>query len=195
MNYECLRCGFSHKQKGNVRQHLKNKKICEAKYINCTQEECLEVVEKNDPHLAIKFYKREILKKGYTHKLKQEIQNQEKEIKKLKLKLENKQNEISTNNNFIYLLKEREFMKTNENVYKIGKTSGLRNRMGDYPKGSKICGVFACKDHDKSEKEILTVFDCLFNTREDIGKEYFEGNVLKMTEIISQVVNKNNSQS
>ena len=40
---------------------------------------------------------------------------------------------------YIYLLQEREFIKTKEPIYKIGKTKQVNNkRFGQYPKGSVL---------------------------------------------------------
>ena len=38
----------------------------------------------------------------------------------------------------VYLIHPREFIKTNENVYKLGRSIHLDNRVKQYPNGSKI---------------------------------------------------------
>jgi hypothetical protein len=44
---------------------------------------------------------------------------------------------LEDNNEFIYLIKEREFIKNNEEIYKIGKTKQMAlKRIKDYPKNS-----------------------------------------------------------
>ena len=49
--------------------------------------------------------------------------------------------------NYIYLLQEREFIKTNENIYKIGMTTKLNfERFNQYPKGSVLLFQIICED-------------------------------------------------
>jgi hypothetical protein len=62
MGYECLRCGFTHYQKNNVRQHIKRKKDCEVVLLNITKEECLRNIENADKDLTIDLMKEEIKK-------------------------------------------------------------------------------------------------------------------------------------
>ena len=41
--------------------------------------------------------------------------------------------------NYIYLLQEREFINSNQNIYKIGKTKQEHNnRLRGYPKGTEL---------------------------------------------------------
>ena len=83
---------------------------------------------------------------------------------------------------YIYLLREREFLKTNEEIYKIGKTINIKNRMPSYPKDSRLYLCFYCpSDIDAVEKHLISVLEriCL-RKRTDIGSEYFEGDVHEM---------------
>ena len=47
---------------------------------------------------------------------------------------------------FIYLIQEREFVNSGENVFKVGRSSQLINRISSYPKGSNV--IFAVKVSD-----------------------------------------------
>jgi hypothetical protein len=76
----------------------------------------------------------------------------------------------------LYLIKEREFTKTGENVYKIGRSNNVKNRMNNYPKGSDIELMIACNDSKKSEKNIINKFKTQFKQKTEYGNEYFEGN-------------------
>jgi hypothetical protein len=84
----------------------------------------------------------------------------------------------------IYLLQEREFVKSGENVFKIGRTINFKSRMCDYPRGSKIVKVTNIFDATKAEKELLLIFEKTFLQRKDIGKEYFEGQSNQMGTVI-----------
>ena len=76
----------------------------------------------------------------------------------------------------IYVVKEREFIKTNESIFKIGKSINIKNRMPCYPKDSKIILIFHSGVYDihKLEKDIIARYDELFVKRKDIGSEYYE---------------------
>lgn len=94
---------------------------------------------------------------------------------------------IDNFNFFMYILQEREFLKNNENVYKIGISKDIYARLGSYPKGSKIFCVIPL--YQNIEKSCITKFKDIFIQRSDIGNEYFQGNinlmVNKLLEIIS----------
>jgi len=83
----------------------------------------------------------------------------------------------------IYIIHEREFIKTGENIYKIGRSTNFKNRWGDYPKGSTLKYFSICDDSVKHEKILLKMYDKVFKQRTDIGSEYFEGNVLEMVKL------------
>lgn len=65
----------------------------------------------------------------------------------------------------IYLLQEREFINSEKNIYKIGKTKNVKSRMYGYPKGSEIKILHECDDCDKSEKDLIKLFDEKFTQR------------------------------
>ena len=94
---------------------------------------------------------------------------------------------------YIYLLREREFLRLNENVYKIGKTEQEPNsRLAGYPKGSEIILFINTIDCHTTEAKILDIFKNIFVQRIDIGVEYFEGDKNYMVRIICDVINKIN---
>jgi hypothetical protein len=105
-------------------------------------------------------------------------------------------NNYATNtNNYIYLLQEREFVKNNEHIYKIGKTKQEKlKRYNKYPKGSHLLLHISCFDCDIIEKTILSIFKEKFIHKKDIGYEYFEGNYIDMMRIITNII-LNNCQS
>lgn len=75
----------------------------------------------------------------------------------------------------LYVIKEREFIKTNENILKIGKTTSIKNRMPAYPKNSRVVAMYYCTNIHEVEKRLIGVFDTQFIKRTDIGHEYYEG--------------------
>lgn len=99
----------------------------------------------------------------------------------------NKIKDISTH--YIYLLKEREFEKTNENIFKLGKTKQLNlKRITNYPNGTILLYQENCIDCDDMEKRIINIFKSKFKNRSDIGYEYFEGDPVEMKKIINEEI-------
>lgn len=98
---------------------------------------------------------------------------------------------------YIYLLKEREFIKTNENIFKIGKThqEGL-SRFSSYPNGSQLLLHIICKNCDAIEKNIILSFKKKYIQRLEIGHEYFQGNYQDMLkDILEEVTNYENNNN
>jgi hypothetical protein len=92
---------------------------------------------------------------------------------------------------YVYLLKEREFVRTNENVYKIGKsTQANLSRFSQYPNGSILYFQMICKDCSKIERNIINSFRSRYINRTDIGNEYFEGNYDDMIHDMYYEINK-----
>ena len=98
------------------------------------------------------------------------------------------------NNEFIYLIKEREFIKTKEPIYKIGKTKQENlQRIKSYPNGSILLLYIITNDCDKKEKEIIQKFKELFIHKKDIGNEYFLGDYNHMINIILSIISNESS--
>ena len=77
---------------------------------------------------------------------------------------------------FIYLLREREFVRLNEECYKVGRTSqDPAKRFEGYPKGSEIILYIAVDNSITAEKQLLTIFKKEFKQKKDYGSEYFCG--------------------
>lgn len=74
----------------------------------------------------------------------------------------------------LYLVKEREFLKTDERIFKIGKTRNIRNRMPAYPKNSLLYTALHHEFIDECEKRVIRDFTARYTLRTDIGAEYFE---------------------
>jgi hypothetical protein len=92
---------------------------------------------------------------------------------------------------YIYLLQEREFISTNQNVYKIGKTKQENlARFKQYPKGSKLIIQILCTNCDVLESELIQNFRTKYTHRKDIGNEYFEGNYIHMIDDMYQATAK-----
>ena len=76
---------------------------------------------------------------------------------------------------FIYLTHLREFINSNQEIYKLGKSGKLdRSRLYGYPKGSNTILTLFVKNHHKAEEELLQLFSDKFTKMNNIGREYFE---------------------
>jgi hypothetical protein len=86
---------------------------------------------------------------------------------------------------YIYLIQEREFIKTCEKIYKIGRTKQENSkRINHYPKQSILLLQIICDNCDQLEREIIKIFKHKYNRRKDIGNEYFEGDCEDMMKTI-----------
>lgn len=94
---------------------------------------------------------------------------------------------------YIYLLREREFVKSNEDIYKIGKTKQENlARFNSYPNSSQLLFHMICSNCDKIERNIINLFKRKYILRGEIGKEYFQGNLNYMlNDIIYEIFNYN----
>ncbi len=87
--------------------------------------------------------------------------------------------------NYIYILRLREHYNTNQNIYKIGKTrQEALKRFNSYPKGSQLFCMYDCINCDTCEKHLIELFKQKYIQRQDIGTEYFEGDITQMKDDI-----------
>jgi hypothetical protein len=85
-----------------------------------------------------------------------------------------KHTEINTE--YIYLIMEREFIESNKNIYKIGRTKQKNlDRLHQYPKQSILLFQIACIDSIVCEKNLKQIFSEIFIKHPEIGTEYFQG--------------------
>ncbi len=102
---------------------------------------------------------------------------------------------MDTITNYIYLLQLREFIKTKENIYKVGRTSKQHlERFNQYPKGSLLLFQMICNCSKTMEIQILEIFKDKFIQRKDIGNEYFEGEYNKMIDLIYITIKNENER-
>lgn len=98
--------------------------------------------------------------------------------------------QLTDDRHYIYLLREREFIKCKEPIYKIGKTcQDPIKRFNQYPKSSELILIIKVNDCHITEKKLLSIFNKKFTQRKDIGSEYFHGSVNEMISCIMNNVN------
>lgn len=74
-----------------------------------------------------------------------------------------------------YLLHTRECFRLNEEIYKLGRSHDLDNRVRQYAKGSKILCLISCGHSVQCEKDLIALFKQHFRHAKEYGSEYFEG--------------------
>jgi hypothetical protein len=80
----------------------------------------------------------------------------------------------------LYLIREREFLRFNEDIYKIGKSQHVLSRVKSYPKESMLHLIIFCKKSDDYEKDLIKILTNKFKLASRYGAEYFEGNLNKI---------------
>lgn len=85
---------------------------------------------------------------------------------------------------YIYLIQTREFIKTNEKIFKIGRTYDIDQRMSGYPKGSRVFFTYLVPNVVLAETELVQLFKTKYAQQLDIGREYFMGASEDMAETI-----------
>jgi hypothetical protein len=90
---------------------------------------------------------------------------------------------------YVYLIHEREFLNAKKPVYKLGKTTQWNcRRLQDYPKNSALILVWRVPNCHIVERELIREFDKRYKKRQDIGAEYYQGDVNKMKTTFINVV-------
>ena len=157
--YNCQRCGYATSVKIAFSKHLNRKYNCKPKLKNIPIEIVREAFSR---YVADNTKTRDVV-----------------------------MTDVSTEEcrGYIYLLREREFIKTNEPIFKVGKTTQeLQERISKYPKHSELLFAVKVKDCHNSEKTILKKMRKVFVSRRDIGNEYFEGDETEIKRFLLQSV-------
>lgn len=82
---------------------------------------------------------------------------------------------------YVYLIQPREFVRLNEQTYKIGRTKQQpHQRMYGYSKGSQVILFIEVIDCYKMETVIKQAFKKKFKHMKEYGREYFNGNLKDM---------------
>ncbi len=171
--YTCFRCNYQSKDKYNINRHFNRNKKCSA------------ISEENDIELTDEI-KQKILENKVYYLPKQNTKNiEQKNIIKLP------DNDYL---HYIYLIRCKENVRHNENVYKIGKTVTKEltinlKRLTGYGIGTELLLIRRCKNSSYIENTILKEFNNKFN-RYELGREYFIGDYNDMIEIIHNIISK-----
>jgi hypothetical protein len=165
VHYQCPRCDFETDHRSNMKVHIERTTRCRVIKLD------IDIDEYKDQILDRTFDKiYKILLENET------LKSENKDLRAENEKLKYMQIELSEKKkNSMYIIQEREFFNLRQPVYKLGITETIHNRMGQYPKGSKIICIHPV--YGDPEALCLQKFRTVFIPRTDIGSEYFQGDV------------------
>ena len=126
------------------------------------------------------------------------LEKKDLEIKNLYKNIYSKNSDIQIKKiqEYVYIIRECDFVRLNENIYKIGRTAKANpeDRFQKYRKGTEIVGFFGVKDSIECENKMIKCFSNHTNIKKmnEYGKEYFQGNKNELlNEILQIVINYN----
>lgn len=93
------------------------------------------------------------------------------------------------NSEGVYLVHTRELRTLKENIYKIGRSHNLDNRVKQYPKKTIIILMINCENSAFCEKELIKLFKDKFIQQLEYGTEYFKGDEDLMIKEICNFIN------
>jgi hypothetical protein len=202
MLHKCKRCGYESISRQSLRQHLLKKKACNVILEDISREDLLNDINTNNHVYNDITYNCTFCDKKFNtnssrcrHKktCKQaKIPITNKDLLDLESKIidiimkpdvsDKKEKSVDESIDdselgYLYIIQLREFVKNNEQVYKIGKTKNIHNRCRNYPKQSIL--MYSIRTDKISEKETLLKSNLKQKLlqRTDLGYEYFEGDL------------------
>jgi phenolic acid decarboxylase len=93
---------------------------------------------------------------------------------------------------YVYIIRECDFVRLNEDIYKIGRTAKTNpeDRFQKYRKGTEIIGFFKVNDSIECENKIIKCFSNHANITKmnEYGKEYFQGDKNELLNEMLQIV-------
>jgi hypothetical protein len=167
--YNCIRCNYKTKHKTKMSTHLyKRIKDCPA--------------TENDIELTNEI--KEYILKNRIYRIPKQITNI------------SRPETITSNEeyHYIYIVRPKENVLHNENVYKIGKTK-VKNvelnisRLTSYGKGTELVFISQCNDCDILERALIEEFNKRFD-KHIFGTEYYVGDKYEMIKTIGELVLK-----
>lgn len=87
---------------------------------------------------------------------------------------------------YIYLLQKGEYVNTNQNIYKIGKTSNIKKRLASYIANTILYICLYVDNYEQREKQLIECFNKNFKIKN--GNEEFEGNLKDMLKAFTEII-------
>ena len=94
---------------------------------------------------------------------------------------------------YIYLIKTKECIVTNRNIYKFGSTKNIDTRFYTYPKHSHLIFSISIYNYKMHEKQIRILLSQKFYRRkQEFGNEFFQGNCNHIIQTIYHYIFQHN---
>jgi len=177
--YECEKCKALFMNLGHFQNHIASSNACEInmKKIN----KCDECESRFTTKGALTLHKKKI--HNNINKMKEEME----------ILQSPKQSNKPKGYESVYMAYLREFINSNQKIYKIGRTSQtVVERLKGYPKGSLMIQFCNVENNILIEKEIKEHFSVKFKQRTDIGLEYYEGELKDMIKEFQKILYEKN---
>ena len=91
----------------------------------------------------------------------------------------------------VYLIHTRELFILKKEIYKIGRSHDMNNRIIQYPRDSQVMFMFACENSILCEQLLIALFKTKFIQAKYYGSEYFEGSLDVMIKTMLEFLYKN----
>lgn len=205
VSYKCNRCQKVFPKKREMMRHLNRKFKCDPSHkkptihtlnnINYTVVQSLSELDENtlQKNSTKGTYICDKCNKAFARKdsLKRHISITCKGITCGNINIDTNVTNMYNTTEYIYLLQEREFIRINEQTYKVGRTSQpFPKRFNGYPKDSELFMMERVFDCVTAETLIINKFKGKFKQMSQYGKEYFNGDVDEMKQIIHETISE-----
>jgi hypothetical protein len=217
--YICKKCNkhFNKKQCYDVHinrkfpcvyEEINEEKTCEAHNTNKIKELEDRIKELESKNKELNKDKDIFKEESFTMKIqikeKQELlNNKDIEIKNLYKNIYSKKNnnnddiKIKLIQEYVYIIRESDFVQLNKNIYKIGRTSkeNPEDRFQKFRKGIEIIAFFKVNNSIECEYKMIKCFSNHPNIKKisEHGKEYFQGDRNELINEIVQIVKNYNN--
>ena len=94
--------------------------------------------------------------------------------------------------NYFYIIHEREFVRSGEQTFKIGKTGQNPpwKRLSAYPKDSELILLIKVPNKDIFENKIISIFKKKYRQMLEYGNEYFRGDIDEMVKDVHNLTSQ-----
>ena len=93
----------------------------------------------------------------------------------------------------LYLIHTREFIKSKEPIYRIGRGYAVQKNVSKYPNGSNVLFLHICKNSILCEAKIIEIFRQTFKQETYYGNKYFSGDMFEMIKIMNDYISQYNA--
>ena len=81
-----------------------------------------------------------------------------------------------------------------ENIYKIGRSNNIYNRVNNYENGTIVYLIIECNNSENNERVLIDVFNKKFKKIKYYGNEYFQGDLFIMKTTIIDYIKNNTTK-